>query len=198
VTSPETRHSLLLRLRDRDDQEAWDQFSKLYRPVVYRMAIAFGMQSADAEDLAQQVLAAILHSIERFEPDRTKARFRTWLRTVARRSIINVLTRRVVDAAEGGSSAMMRLTEEADPTDETQTLLLHYRRQIFREAAFQIRDEFQAETWTAFWRTVVDSEPIDRVAQELGRSRGNVYTARSRVMARLKQKVQELDDRGES
>jgi RNA polymerase sigma-70 factor, ECF subfamily len=198
VNSPETHPSLLLRLRDRDDQEAWDQFSTLYRPVVYRMAMAFGMQPADAEDLAQHVLSAILQSIERFEPDDTKAQFRTWLRTVARRSILNALTRRAFDVAEGGSSALMRLTEEPDATEESQTLTLHYRREIFREAASQIRVEFQSETWTAFWRTVVDAEPIDHVAKELGRSRGNIYTARSRVMARLKQKVQELDDRGES
>ena len=57
--SPETRPSLLLRLVDRADQEAWREFAQIYTPVVYRLALSKGLQHADAEDQAQQVLAAV-------------------------------------------------------------------------------------------------------------------------------------------
>lgn len=56
---PETRHSLLVRVRDPRDHEAWDQFARIYRPVAYRLARAHGLQDADAEELAQSVLMAI-------------------------------------------------------------------------------------------------------------------------------------------
>jgi RNA polymerase sigma-70 factor (ECF subfamily) len=54
MPDPETRASLLWRLRNPEDQDAWDQFAILYRPVVFQLAIHRGMRNADAEDLAQQ------------------------------------------------------------------------------------------------------------------------------------------------
>ncbi len=43
---PDTRNSLLLKLRDKGDCESWQQFVAVYRPVVYRMARRRGMQDA--------------------------------------------------------------------------------------------------------------------------------------------------------
>ncbi len=57
---PETRESLLLKLRDPADAAAWERFVSVYRPAVYRFARRCGLQHADADDLAQQVVAAVL------------------------------------------------------------------------------------------------------------------------------------------
>ncbi|MGB7348085.1 MAG: sigma-70 family RNA polymerase sigma factor [Pirellulaceae bacterium] len=198
MSAPETRASLLLRIRDPQDRDAWREFSSLYRPIVLEMAKRRGMQNADAEDLAQHVLVAISQAIERFEPDNQRAKFRTWLATIARRAIINALTRGPVDRAAGGSGVMSLLNEQTAVNEQTQTLSLDYRRQIFVAAANKIRDEFQSDTWEAFWQSVVEGVTVDEVAKRMGRSRGSVYTARSRVMARLKEIVQELDVRDES
>lgn len=190
---PETRPSLLLRIRDPQDRQAWQEFASLYRPVVFQMACRYGLQKADAEDLTQQVLLAISRAIDGFEPDDERAKFRTWLKTIARRAIINALTRRAPDRGTGGSGMMELLNRQPDSNEKTRTLMIEYRREIFHVAARQIRDEFQEETWDAFWRSVVLDEPVEHVAESLRRSRGSVYTARSRVMKRLKEKVQELD-----
>ena len=64
--SPETRASLLLRLADRADEAAWQEFAKIYTPVVYRLALRRGLQHADAEDLSQQVLASVAKAIDRW------------------------------------------------------------------------------------------------------------------------------------
>jgi len=81
---PETRASLLVRLKDRADQAAWYEFAEIYRPVIVRLAGRRGMQPADAEDLAQEVLAAVARGIDRWQEDPRRARFRTWLHRVAR------------------------------------------------------------------------------------------------------------------
>lgn len=193
MSVPETRPSLLLRIRNPRDRQAWHEFSSLYRPVVCKMARHSGMQPADADDLAQQVLMAISHAIERFDPESGQAKFRTWLKTIAQRAIINALTRGSPDRAVGGSDVMNLLHQQPDSNDQTQTLMLQYRREIFLVAASQIRDEFEADTWQAFWDSVVVGNSVDEVARSLERSRGSVYTARSRVMKRLKDKVHELD-----
>ena len=193
MSDPETRPSLLLRIRDPDDREAWNEFAIMYRPVIVQMARRRGMQPADADDLAQHVLWTISQAIDRFEHDDGRAKFRTWLKTIARRAIINALTRGVSDKGTGGSAAMTLLQELPMPSEEVETLQMEYRRETFQVAAAQIRDEFQTETWQAFWRTVVLDHSVDDVAAAMSRSRGSVYTARSRVMSRLKEKVHELD-----
>ena len=44
---PETRNSLILRLPDNRDVEAWDQFVSIYEPLVYRLARARGFRDGD-------------------------------------------------------------------------------------------------------------------------------------------------------
>ena len=57
--SPETRMSLLLRLRDRRDGEAWSRFVDLYGPLVNGLARRHGLGDADAADRMQEVLLAL-------------------------------------------------------------------------------------------------------------------------------------------
>ena len=62
---PETRDSLLVRMRDPRDGQAWAEFVQIYEPVVYRLARGQGLQDADARDLTQQVLMAVAARVER-------------------------------------------------------------------------------------------------------------------------------------
>jgi len=57
-----------------------------------------------------------------------------------------------------------------------------------------VKHEFADSTWQAFWKTGVDNRPVGQVAGELGLSAGAVYIARSRVLARLRQRAQELSE----
>ena len=88
ASAPETRPSLLIRLKDQGDQAAWTEFVEVYRPVICRLAASRGMQNADAEDLAQQVLTSLAKAIGRWQDDPQRARFRTWLRRVANNAIL--------------------------------------------------------------------------------------------------------------
>ena len=194
MNPPETRPSLLLRVRYADDCDAWAEFSEIYRPVICRIARLKGMQDADAEDLAQQVLFAIAGAIERWEPDLHRAKFRTWVRRIAENAILNALTRGVPDKAAGGDSVRMLLEQRpAHSGPESDLLQTEYRREVFSWAAKQICDEFTEDTWKSFWLTAINGMDVDAAARELGRTRGSVYASRSRVMKRLKQKVEEFE-----
>ena len=56
---PETRSALLVEVRSPENREAWEQFVLVYRPVIYRMARRRGMQDADAQDVAQNILVRV-------------------------------------------------------------------------------------------------------------------------------------------
>ncbi len=70
-------------------------------------------------------------------------------------------------------------------------LRLEYRREVFRWAARQVRKEFHQATWDAFWLTAVEGGTVEVVAEELAKSRGAIYAARSRVIRRIQEKVTE-------
>jgi RNA polymerase sigma-70 factor (ECF subfamily) len=73
-TEPLTRSTLLVRLRDRGGSSAWTQFVEVYGPLVYRYARRRGLQDADAADLTQDVLRAVVQAIDRFRYDAARRR----------------------------------------------------------------------------------------------------------------------------
>jgi RNA polymerase sigma-70 factor (ECF subfamily) len=55
MNGPETRESLLASLNSPVADEGWREFAAIYRPLIFRVAVAKGLQHADAEDLSQEV-----------------------------------------------------------------------------------------------------------------------------------------------
>src|SRR5438445_11896637 len=110
--SPATRASLLVRLRDPHDKEAWAQFVQLYGPVVYGFARKRGLQDADAADLMQDVMRSVSTAIGRLDYDRNQGTFRGWLFTITRNKIFSFLSARRTRPQGSGDSTTNRLLQE--------------------------------------------------------------------------------------
>lgn len=191
---PETRDSLLVQVQDPLNREAWDQFSLIYRPVIYRLARNRGLQDADAQDLAQQVLISVASAIGDWEKSNASTRFRHWLRRVTRNAIVNALTRRPKDRAAGGSS-VQQLLKRCEPDHAAHAEIEEaYRRELYQRAAKQVRVDVNPETWQAFDLTMIQGKTIEDAASELNKSVGTIYASRSRVMRRLREAVLDLQD----
>lgn len=197
---PETRESLIVQIKDPSNRDAWGKFVDLYRPVIHRIALARGLQDADAQDLTQHVLMAVAASICRWEKSTESTRFRHWLRRVTRNAILNAISRRPPDQATGTSSyqnIVTEIPERADHSldDETDSLIeLEYRRELYLRAAAFVRTDVDPITWQAFERTVISGLSNAQAAQELGKSIGTIYAARSRVMKRLRTAIAEIEE----
>ena len=85
MVEPETRSSLMLRLREPQDQQAWAEFVSIYEPLVLRVLRHRGLQEADARDVTQQVVLGVTQAVQRWQPDGQQASFRRWLFSIARR-----------------------------------------------------------------------------------------------------------------
>src|SRR5437870_9169699 len=90
--APLTRPSLLVRIRDLGDQQAWARFVETYAPLVYGFARKHGLQEADASDVTQEVLRAI--AAHRADYDPLRGSFRGWLYTVTSRKFRDFLRNR--------------------------------------------------------------------------------------------------------
>ncbi len=195
-TAPATRQTLIVKLRDPADAGAWREFVALYQPLVYRLARRQGLQDADAQDLCQEVFRAVARAIERYDLDPARGRFRGWLARITRNLLINFLTRRPYRLRGSGSTSVQELLEAQPADDPSATAVFEdeYRRRVFRWAADEVRGEFSTSSWRAFWLTAVDGRKPADAATELGLSVGAVYIARSRVLARLRARIQQLGD----
>lgn len=187
---PDTRASLILRLPTKADAEAWREFVGLYEPFLHRFARRNGLQEADARELVQDVLLSVVQAVGHWQQDATRAKFRTWLFRIARNKLIDVLSKRQRQATRTGGSGMLDI---AQPQTLVEEAAIAHRRELFRWAASQVREQVQPATWTAFWRTSVEEHPVSEVARDLGLSTGAVYIARSRVLARLKEELSKLE-----
>ncbi|WP_231691010.1 sigma-70 family RNA polymerase sigma factor [Aureliella helgolandensis] len=192
MQGPETRASLIGKLRVPASQEAWTEFVELYRPLVIRVARAKGLQHADAEDLAQDVLATVGRAVDSFDPA-AEGSFRGWLFKITRNLCINHLTRGRGPIGSGDSDVQRILLQL--PADEATVTLFatEHRRMRFRQAAEALKPSFQESTWLSFWWTTVEGRSIESVAEALGKTNGSVRVARCRVLAKLKEALQQQD-----
>ena len=192
---PVTRVTLLARIRDGRDTDAWREFVQIYGPVVYRFARNRGLQDADAADLMQDVLRSVARTAPKLEYDPARGTFRGWLYTVTRNKIYNFLSgQRNRPRASGDPDAHDRLdaapARDGDGPDADWER--EYQRRLSGRAMELVKDEFQPSTWDAFWQTAVDGKPAAEVGAGLKMSPGAVYVAKSRVLARLREEVKRM------
>ncbi len=194
----ETRASLILRLRDARDVEAWEEFVAIYGPVLFRVARGRGFQAADAENLVQEVLLAVAQSIDGWLARADRGRFRAWLLKIARFEAADMLTRRSTRPLWQDGIAGSRILDQLPDPDEISTQLdLAYRRAVFEWAGERVRRSVEEATWQAFWLTHIEGLSVDEAARRLGTRPGNIYFGRSRVMARVKEFVREYEEQHE-
>lgn len=191
-----TRASLLLRLRDQADAEAWSQFVEIYSPLIFGFARRCHMQESDAADLVQDVMCEVAKSIAKFDYDPKLGRFRSWLYKVAKRTMTRVRRKQAPEPrGVGDTESLQFLAAVADENNELETLWdQEYQRQLIHWAANQIKNQFQESTWQAFWLTSVEEQTSQVVADRLGVSVGSVYVAKSRVLKRIAEKIREIDE----
>ena len=193
-TDTTTRASLILRLQNGEDVAAWDEFTSIYAPVIFRVATSRGFQAADAENLVQEVFLAVANSVAKWLRREDRGKFRSWLLRIARNEAVDMLTRRATRSLGHDGSAAEQILAEVPGRDEYCSALdLEYERSVFRWATAHARVAVSVQTWDAFWLTSIDGLPVNEVAAKLRIKPGNVHLARSRVMSRIKRLVEQYE-----
>jgi RNA polymerase sigma-70 factor (ECF subfamily) len=193
---PDTRETLIRRLPNAADVEAWEVFVEIYEPLLFRIARGRGMQPADAEDFVQEVLMAVARNIERWVANEDRGSFRAWLFRIAFNLAVNFLTRAKHQRLGTGDSRIAQLLEEqpASSADSSELFRREYRRELFRWAADRVREQVAEQQWMVFWLTSVEERAIAEVAEKFAVSVGSIYIARSRITKRIRDTIREHEE----
>jgi RNA polymerase sigma-70 factor (ECF subfamily) len=189
---PTTRATLLERVRDREDAAAWEQFFELYAPLLEGYARSSGLAAADAEEVRDQCLAAIVGRIGAFRYDRAKGSFKGWLFRIARDRVVDVLRR----AREGqpDTAAFAALPDHGEQPDEAWAR--EWRREHVRFALAEVRREEEPQLRERMDLLLDESLPARDIAARTGWNENQVYKARARLLAKVRAALRRLGEDG--
>ena len=179
-------------MRSRTDQLSWQEFHERYGELLYRYARARGASPVDAEDVVQDVEMYIFKAMEGFEYDASKGRFRTYLRS----AVVHAMGRQARKQARQGEVLdpqvfdYLSAGQEATQDDRWER---EWRLHRLRWALRAIAPEVEPTTLEAFRLHVLADHSVNETAERLGISTASVYQAKSRILKRVKQKLETLD-----
>jgi RNA polymerase sigma-70 factor (ECF subfamily) len=193
--SSATSRSLLARVQA-NESDAWERLVNLYAPLVLQWCQGRGLQHQDVADVFQEVFQSVVVYIRSFRKERAGDTFRGWLRRITQNKLRDHFRRLGREArGVGGSSAREWLAQLPVPDAPAEDLALDDGESgLFARALDQIRGEFEARTWAAFWRTAVEGRAVQDVGADLAMTPGAVRVAKSRVLRRLREELGDLTE----
>jgi len=191
-----TSATLLERLRDRSDAEAWQRLVELYTPLLSGWLRRHALQAADVDDLVQEVLAVVAREAPRFRHSGRTGAFRHWLRTILANRLHEFWRARQTEPRISGDSNLAALLDQLEDPDSGISRLWdqEHDQHVARRLLAMIEPQFAPSTWQAFRRVVLEGARPDVVAAELGLTVNAVFIAKSRVLQRLRAEGRELLD----
>ena len=211
---PSLSSSLLMRVQEMQP-EAWSRLTSVFSPIVYRWSRESGLNGADSADVVQEVFVAVARNIPSFERKKNKASFRSWLATITRNKVRDRFRQiQRGTPAYGGTDALQQLNNVAESeqgsrqsftsgplaqsnagSDEVLTQIIDPKQlesRISSRVLKLVKENCDPKTWQAFWLTTVSERPASEVARELEISVSSVYQAKSRILRRIRTRMDEL------
>lgn len=190
---PGSSSSLVLAIQ-RGAPEGWSRLVDLFAPVVARWCRNANVREQDVDDVLQEVFRAVARKVVDFRRDPKQGSFHGWLYTITQNKIADHYRRlQRQPPAPGGSDFQDRLLEEpAEGESSISSLPKSDSDALVRRCLDLIEPEFKPATWKAFWQATIDDRDTADIARELAMTSNAVRLAKSRVLARLRQVLEEL------
>ncbi|MCI0536566.1 MAG: sigma-70 family RNA polymerase sigma factor [Verrucomicrobiales bacterium] len=198
--APPTRASLLERLRDSDDAASWEEFHRLYAPMVMEVGRRTGLSEEEAEDVVQETFLAVLKALPGFRYEPARSSFKHWLQTLTSHRISEHFRRQNgrtgARARFGvhGRPATEVLERVADPHGpEIDAVWQEEWERVREQLAFErLKDHVRPQHYQLF-HLLREGKSLPEAAQTLGLSRAQAYLIKHRVAKVLKKLANELE-----
>ena len=169
--------------------EAWNRFVELYQPKIHGWCRAWGLQAADAEDVAQDVIAKLTQKMAAFRYDRKRC-FRAWLKTITQHALSDLMTSRNRALGDGAIPILGSIEARADLENRIEEL---FDRELLDVAIARVRERVAPVTWAAYRLTTFEEYSGAQASKLLGIPVASVFVAKHRVHKILKEEVAKLE-----
>ena len=194
-----TRHSLLNRLKDWEDQTSWQDFFNTYWRFIYGVAIKAGLSDAEAQDVVQETVVTVAKKIKDFQVDAKRGSFKAWLVHTTRWRIGDQFRRRKLVAAPGDrppddtarTSTVERVADPASLQND-EAWERDWEQNLLEVALERVKDKVNSDTFQMFYLHMVKQWPASQVASTVGATLAQVYFAKYKVTRLLKKEAERL------
>ncbi len=189
-----TRHSLLSRLKDWNDQESWKVFFDTYWKLIYGTAARAGLSDAEAQDVVQETVISVMKTIPSFQYDTNIGSFKAWLMRLTGWRIVDQVRKRKREAehlplsASADDAALEGVVDPAGLILE-ETWDSEWELNLLDAAMERVKRKVDSKQYQIFDLHVVKCWPVLKVSRAMKVNPGRVYLAKHRIGNLVKKEV---------
>jgi len=189
-----TRESVLLRIR-RGESVGWNEFYSIYGPLILLRGRDRGVSASESDDLVQNVMTSVFQGKKVAQFDRSRGRFRDFLKTIIDRRAIDLLRkRRPYEVSMDSLKDSGFQPESGDRKYLEARWETAWQKHLVGQAMEELEPQVKQTTFDAFIGTVFDGRSPEEVSNDLGLTVQNVYAIKHRLLKQLREIVLELED----
>jgi RNA polymerase sigma-70 factor (ECF subfamily) len=195
-----TRHSLLQRLKNWEDQASWQDFFDTYAKLIYGVALKAGLTDAEAQDVVQETVMTVAKNIKDFQVGSEHGSFKGWLLKITRWRIADQFRKRPEAApltAHGSGDTIRTSTTDriADPASLNLDAVwdADWEQNLLDAAMEKVQQQVEPAQFQMFHLHVMRQWTAEKVAQKLGVKIGKVYFAKYKISRLIKKEAKRLE-----
>jgi RNA polymerase sigma factor (sigma-70 family) len=182
-----TKETLIQRAQNPDDETAWEEFVSYYENFIKMVLQQSGIIFHDADDLVQDILIRVWKGLPKFEYRKDKTKFRTWLSTIIRNSIIdhaNKIKKKGGEKLELHEGMVCELS-----TQEIESKIKEEWLNYIAELAMEkVKECFSGQAIEVF-KLSLGGASAKEIALEIGLTVESVFVLRSRIKKALQKEM---------
>ena len=192
-----TKKTLLQRMQN-CDEISWEEFYRIYWPLVLDIGRKLGISQDSCDDLMQEIMIDLFNGEPLLRYDPAKGKFRTYFGVLVRHKAADMLQKSTrfssVSASDPGRSSSFSdglptalIGDDRDENDPFRKLFdEEYRKCLLSVAMNELRNTVEPKTYAIFEMVVLQDRPQKEVARYLGINRAaiDVYCSRCRKTLR--------------
>ena len=186
-----TRRSLLSKL-SKGDEISWQEFYRIYAPLIALCGQDYHFSNADIDELIQMTVLAFFKD-KTFCYSPGKGRFRDYLRTIIRH--------RAIDLKRKQKKRLLEQTLDDSPEldDQSDSLLEQHwedewKKHVLRQATEELKHIIEPESYQSFELYALKGWPAGKVSKFLNITKSSVYTNKNRAIAKLREIIKDMDE----
>jgi RNA polymerase sigma factor (sigma-70 family) len=191
-----TRKTLLFRVQDQKDEKSWEEFAGYYRKYIYMVARNMRLSHHDAEDILQRTLLKLWENLPKFKYDTKKGSFRSWLCTIIRNMVINLVKKksRMLTGLDDEEQYKVKKYLESVQVTVLEEIAEKEWRVFLANSAWNNIEQGLTDKVKAVYLMLQKGVGLDEVAEKLTIQKNTVYVYKLRVQEKLAREVKRLEE----